>query len=176
MSAIPLSDVGHFDEVMQLHWPRIFKLVLLYVRDKELAEDLTQDCFWNAYKGWKRFRGDCSVNTWLSRIAVNVIRNYVRSQRIQFWCRASYAASKDIADRLPDSRVAPDLNLIMQERVHTIWKAVKVVSPKQRMVFRLRFAEELEIHEIAAAMGITEGAVKVHLFRAVATVRRKLRV
>ena len=176
MSTIPLSDIGHFDEVMQLHWPRIFQLVLVSVRDRELAEDLTQDCFWNAYKGWKWFRGDCSVNTWLSRIAVNVIRNYVRSQRVQFWRKASYTTSSDVVDRLPDFTIPKDLDLIMQERVHTIWKAVNVVSPKQRMVFRLRFAEELEIHEIAAAMGITEGAVKVHLFRAVATVRRKLRV
>src|SRR5215831_9394632 len=59
MSTIPFSDNGHFDEVMQLHWPRIFQLVLVSVRDRELAEDLTQDCFWNAYKGWKWFRGDC---------------------------------------------------------------------------------------------------------------------
>jgi RNA polymerase sigma-70 factor (ECF subfamily) len=72
-----------FDEVVRVYWPPIFHFVLARVRDRHLAEDLTQDCFWNAYKGWEGFRGESSVGTWLRRIALNVIRNFLRSERVR---------------------------------------------------------------------------------------------
>jgi RNA polymerase sigma-70 factor (ECF subfamily) len=56
-----------------------------------------------------------------------------------------------------------------------VWKATAALSERQRTVFLLRFVEEMEIREIAAAVGLQEGTVKAHLFRAVDAVRKKLR-
>jgi len=80
-----------FDEIVRRHWRPIFSYVLASVRDRGVAEDLTQDCFWRAYKGWPCFRGDSSVDTWLRHIAVNVVKNFARSKRLhsgsKLFCR-----------------------------------------------------------------------------------------
>jgi RNA polymerase sigma-70 factor (ECF subfamily) len=54
-----------------------------------------------------------------------------------------------------------------------IWKTVDELSPRQRSVFLLRFVEEMELPEIAAATGIPLSTVKSHLYRALATVRSR---
>jgi RNA polymerase sigma-70 factor, ECF subfamily len=63
---------------------------------------------------------------------------------------------------------------LANEQVQAIWKAVACLSEKQRMVFLLRFVEDLDLLEIAAITGMKEGTVKTHLFRALHGVRAKL--
>jgi len=170
----PASEIPDFDQVVQRHWPRVFRFVLASVRDEGEAESLTQDCFWKAYKGWKGFRGDSKVETWLMHIAINVIRDFARNRRLQFWRQAPSVEVGSI-DWLADRKLSPEASAVIQEQVRSIWMATDALPPKQRTVFLLRFVEEMELSEIAAAMGITEGSVKVHLFRAVHTVRERLR-
>ena len=81
----PTTEIQDFDRVMQLYWPRVLRFVMASVRDRDVAETLTQDCFWNAYRSRHTFRGDSSVNTWLMRIAVNSVRKFFRNRRLQFW-------------------------------------------------------------------------------------------
>jgi RNA polymerase sigma-70 factor (ECF subfamily) len=139
----------------------------------DLAETLTQDCFWNAYKSWTSFRGDCSVNTWLMKIAVNLIRNHARNRRFQFWRKAPQVGSEEIHD-WPDRSISPEEKAAVNEQVQAVWEATKSLSGKQRTVFLLRFVEDLDITEIAQAAGLTENAVNVHLFRAVRGIRKRL--
>lgn len=165
-----------FDEVVQLHWRRIFRFVLASVRDREAAEDLTQDCFCRAYKGWKRFRGDSSVTTWLVHIAVNLVRDYARNRKLQFWRRAPSLEPETVEQWLQDDSISPEANVVLRDNVRAIWTAAAGISSKQKTAFLLRFVEGMELSEIAGVMGITENAVKVHLFRAVHAIRKKLRV
>jgi RNA polymerase sigma-70 factor (ECF subfamily) len=65
--------------------------------------------------------------------------------------------------------------LLVREDVKAIWEVANRLSQQQRAVFMLRFVEEMELTEIAAALGLEVGTVKTHLFRAVQTVREKLR-
>jgi RNA polymerase sigma-70 factor, ECF subfamily len=161
-----------FDEVTRLYWSPVFRFVMTLVRDRNVAEDVTQDCFFKAYKAWKQFRGDSTVRTWLIRIAVNVVHNSRRGKHVQFWSRASHMDPTSISESVPDLKPSPEAEVVSQERLRQIWTAVELTSAKQQRVFRLRFAEDLECHEIAERMGISEGAVKVHLFRAVQAVRK----
>ena len=165
------STIEQFEEVTRLYWLPVFRFVLTVVRDKNVAEDVTQDCFFKAYKGWKQFRGDSTVRTWLIRIAVNVIHNLHRGKHVQFWSRASHMDPTSISESIPDLKPSPEAEVVSQERLRQIWTAVELTSAKQQRVFHLRFREDLECHEIAERMGISEGAVKVHLFRAVQAVR-----
>ena len=143
------------------------------LRDMDLAETLAQDCFWNAYKSRATFRGDCSVNTWLMRIAVNLVRNHTQSRRFQFWKKAERVDSKEIHD-WPDRSISPEQRAAVNEQVQAVWEATNDLSERQRTVFLLRFLEELEIPEIAQSTGLTENAVNVHLFRAVHGIRKRL--
>jgi RNA polymerase sigma-70 factor (ECF subfamily) len=166
----------HFDDVVRLHWHRVFQFVCRSFRDPDLAADLTQDCFWRAYKGWPEFRGDSSVQTWLRHIALNVIRNFARTKALQLLrCASSIEAINESCLKDPVSS-CPEANVLKQDAVRAVWKAAKCVSPKQRLALQLRFLHDLQISEIAAAMHISEGSTKVHLSRAVKSIRTPLHV
>ena len=172
----PVTEIQDFDRVVQFYWPRIMRFVLASVRDRDVAETLTQDCFWNAYRNRKTFRGDSSLYTWLMRIAVNSVRKFVRNRRIQFWRQAERSAldAAAIGNWLPDRKVSPEERAVINEQVQAVWHATTDLSDRQRTVFLLRFMEEMTIREIADASGLTENAVNVHLFRAVRAVRTRM--
>ena len=169
----PALEFEDFDQLVQQYRPRVLRFLFASLRDMDLAETLAQDCFWNAYKSRATFRGDCSVNTWLMRIAVNLVRNHTQSRRFQFWKNAQRVDSKEIHD-WPDGRISPEERAAVNEQVQAVWEATNELSERQRTVFLLRFLEELEIPEIAQSTGLTENAVNVHLFRAVHGIRKRL--
>jgi RNA polymerase sigma-70 factor (ECF subfamily) len=171
-----VAEIEDFDATVRLHWTRVYRFVLSSIGDQEAAETITQDCFWKAYRGRQQFRGDCSVRTWLMRIAINLVRDTTRSRRFQFWRRAA-ATSVDVhamAGWIAADHLTPEDRALIHERVEKVWEAAKALSTKQRTVFLLRFVEEMDLLEIAETTGLTESAVKVHLFRAVHAVRKRL--
>ena len=173
----PVTEIQDFDRVMALYWPRVLRFIMASVRDRDAAENLTQDCFWNAYRSRNSFRGDSSVNTWLMRIAVNGVRKHLRSRRLQFWRQVQTSAvdPASICDALPTHELSAEARALIEERVRAVWTATHDLSDRQRTVFLLRFMEDLSPAEIATATGLTENAVNVHLFRAVRAVRKTIR-
>jgi RNA polymerase sigma-70 factor, ECF subfamily len=153
---------------------RIYRYALLSLRDPDLADSVTQDCFLRAYKARGEFRGDCSLATWLTRIATNLIRDAVRSRKFQFWKMVTSTAVEAgaMADRLRSPGLSAESSLVVREELVKVWDAVATLPGKQRSVFLLRFVEEMELSEIATAMGLHVGTVKSHLHRALAAVRK----
>jgi len=179
-SELPMQDsrneLQDFDALVQQHRPRIFRFLLASLRDRESAENLTQDCFVRAYQARDNFRGASSVATWLVQIAVNLVRDHESSGRLKFWRRMlrTGADVTDLADAVSDRELSPEMRASMHEQVQAVWSAARELPGKQRTVFLLRFVEEMEVREIAEATGMKEGTVKVHLFRALAKVRARL--
>jgi RNA polymerase sigma-70 factor (ECF subfamily) len=165
----------NFEKIVELHWQCTFQFIRRAVRDTHIAEDLTQDCFQKACKAWNQFRGDCGVNTWLRRIAANVINDFARHKQVQM---LRHATSIDAAgaDRwATDLTHSPEATVIFMDSVRQIWKIAESVPSKQQTVLFLRFSKDLRVAEIAEVMSISEAAVKVHLFRAVRGIRKALR-
>ena len=155
---------------------QIYRFLLSSTRDIDLAETLTQECFLKAHRNWGSFRGDSSPMTWLMRIAINLQKDHWRNRRMQFW-RTTRTNSVDLdeaSEWLPSGESSAETQLLARERVKQVWTAVKGLSERQRTVFLLRYVEEQELSEIAAATGLSEGTVKAHLSRAVARVRLEL--
>jgi len=173
----PVQEIQDFDRVVARYWPRILRFVLAAVHDSDIAETLTQDCFWKAYRNRGAFRGESSLNTWLMRIAVNLVRDHARSRRFQFWKNAKQDAvdSDTTHEWLPDRSISPEQRASVNEQVQAVWEATENLSERQRTVFVLRFVEDMNILEIAEATGLTENAVNVHLFRAVRAIRKRLK-
>ena len=169
-----VSELTDFDSVVAAHWGRIYRFALASLRDRSAAETLAQDCFMRAWKGRSRFRGESSLSTWLMQIAVNLIRDHLRNRRLQFWRRTS-GASVDgaTAELLADTRSSPEMSASARQQLAAVWSATAELPERQRSVFLLRFVEEMDLLEIASTMGISEGTVKVHLFRAVKAVRER---
>ena len=87
-----IAELEDIDTLCATYRSRIYRYALLSLRDPDLAESVTQDCFLKAYRARDEFRGDCSVATWLTRIATNLIRDSTRSRKFQFWKTASATA------------------------------------------------------------------------------------
>jgi RNA polymerase sigma-70 factor (ECF subfamily) len=172
----PLAALADFDAVVRLYWPGVFRFALASVRDIDAAQTIAQDCFLRAHRSRQRFRGDCSLQTWLMQIAVNLVRDYGRNRRLQFWRRTQIAAvDLDAAGRVVAGEdLSPEARVSVAQEVSAVWQAAARLSERQRTVFLLRFVEDMELLEIVAATGMREGTVKVHLFRALQTIRKEL--
>jgi RNA polymerase sigma-70 factor, ECF subfamily len=167
-----------FDAIVRRHQRRVHRWLLLLVRDPDEADNLTQECFLRAYQNLSSFRGESSLETWLLRIAANLARDHHRSRRTSFWKRLlglNDGAEEDWAESIPAPEATPEQALLAREDVRAVWDAANQLSQQQRAVFLLRFVEDMELSEIAAVLGLQVGSVKTHLFRALQTVRGKLR-
>jgi RNA polymerase sigma-70 factor, ECF subfamily len=166
-----------FARVVESHRPQIFRFLLASLRDIDLAETLTQECFLKAHRNWSHFRGDSSPMTWLMRIAINLQKDHWRNRRMQFW-RHTQTNSVDLDEAgewLPSGERTAEQQILAREQVAQVWKIVENLSERQRTVFLLRYVEEQELSEIAQATGLSEGTVKAHLSRALGKVRAELR-
>ena len=110
------------------------------------------------------------------QIAVNLVRDHLRNRKIRFWKRVQLTAMPVEAiggwfRTVQDRRKA---EVLFKERVEAVWAAAGNLPERQRTVFLLRFVEDMELLEIAAATGMKEGTVKTHLFRALKAVRERL--
>lgn len=165
-----------FSLVAAQHRQQIFRFLLASSRDVDQAETLTQDCLLKAYRNWGSFRGESSALTWLMRIAINVQKDQWRNRRLQFWrtTRTNSVDADEASQWLPSGESSPEQQLLAREKVGKVWKAVEHLSERQRTVFLLRYVQEMEIAEIAAAAGLSEGTVKAHLSRALGRVRAEV--
>jgi RNA polymerase sigma-70 factor, ECF subfamily len=168
----PLDDL---ESVVALYQPRVFRFLLATLRDRDAAETLTQETFLRAWTARASFREDCSIATWLIRIALNLARDHTRTGRFRFWKHASDSAVDvaAVAATIPNSQTSAESHLIAQQQVALIWDTVAGLSTRQRTVFLLRFLEEMEISEIATVTGLSLGTVKSHLYRALNIVRTR---
>jgi RNA polymerase sigma-70 factor (ECF subfamily) len=169
------AELSDFDALVRSEQRRIYRVVLSLVRDPDTADTLTQDCFLRAYQSRERFRGQCSVRTWLLRIAINLVRDHARNRRLQFW-RSLFRARPEEGQAPEPLHPQPSAEraLLARERLEKVWAVVQSLSLQQRTIFILRFVEEMEMEEIAEAMGLRPGTVKTHLFRAVSAIRREV--
>ena len=169
-------ELADFDEVVRLYRPRILRFLLSSLTDRDAAESLTQECFMKAWSARHQFRGDSSLSTWLTRIAVNLMRDHLRSRSLRFWqkTRGSALDVMDISDWVPDGRSSPESLALARQRVATVWQAVEKLSAQQRTVFVLRFVEEMELDEIATTIGMNLSTVKSHLYRALGIIRERM--
>jgi len=168
-----------FDELVHRNQKRIFRLLMVLLRDEDAADTLTQECFLKAFKNRDSFRGESSVDTWVYRIAVNLARDYQRSKRQGFW-RKMFSAMPETEDETPlldmvaDGGSDAEARLLAREEVDQVWYTVKRLSDHQREVFVLRYAEDMSLDEIAQTLGMQLGTVKSHLNRALSSVRKRL--
>ena len=170
--ATPLDDM---DALVAAYEQRIFRFHLVSVRDRDVAQSLTQDTFMRAWNARSSFRGDCAVSTWLMRIALNLVRDHTRTDRFRFWKRVSETAVdvSDVSSHVPHRDSSLESRLIAHEQLNLVWESVAQLSERQRNVFLLRFVEELELAEIASITSLPISTVKTHLYRALAAIRAR---
>lgn len=169
--ALSSEVISDFDALVEQYRPRLFRFILASLRNRESAENLTQECFVKAYQAREQFRGAASIPTWLLQIAANLVRDHESSGRLKFWRRALRSDLTDVMDVVPDRELNPESLLSVKQEVEAIWRAAARLPERQRTVLLLRFVEDLSLLEIADVTGLKLGTVKTHLFRALEAVR-----
>lgn len=89
---VAVAELDDFDALVRTYWPKVFRFALASLRDPDAAGTVAQDCLMRAHRKAAGFRGESSVNTWLMQIAVNLVRDYARNRRLQFWKRTRECA------------------------------------------------------------------------------------
>ena len=170
------TELDDIDTLVRTYRPRVLRFVAFSIGDADLAESITTDCFMKAYNGRDKFRGDCSVNTWLTSIALNLVRDQQRLQKFRFWrqARATAIDVTDAASYLPSNESSPEKKILVHEQSQQVQAALEHLSPNQRTIFLMRFAEEMDLQEIAARLNMPINTVKTHLHRALKSVRAQV--
>lgn len=172
-----LTDLDDIDLLARVYRPRLLRFVSAQVRDDDLAFTVVQDALLKAYRNRASFRGDCSINTWLTGIALNLIRDHARTEKFKFWRRAEAGAvdATDLQNHLRSGGSSAEQAMMAKERAATVHDAIGDLSPNQRAIFTMRFLEEMELAEIAATMDMPVSTVKTHLHRATRAVRERVK-
>lgn len=150
------------DQWMLLHGSRLLRLCAMNLRDASLAQDAVQDTFLKAFRQFHRFRGDADPLTWLTSIAMNVCRDYRRTA----WFR--HVDRRVEADALPTAAdfTFPD---------STVIRTVTALPPRYREVILLRYYQNMKQKDIAAALGVSDRAVRQRLQKANTMLREQLK-
>ena len=167
-----------FEAIVREHQRRVYRVLYVLVRNPDLADTLTQETFLRAYEKRESFRGEARVDTWLLKIAVNLARDHARNRRASFWKRligVDDAENPEQISQFPDPQASPEQALVARRELQAAWNIAAQLPPQQRTIFMLRFAEGMTLPEIAQVLGLRTGSVKTHLFRAMTTVRKRLK-
>lgn len=163
------GDERGFNELVQRYQERIYRICRRIVGTHEEADDLVQETFIRAYKGLRTFRDDASFFTWIYRIATNTSLNALRKKKIMEFLRYDDLLHYEQA---PES---PDAPLLSDEYHEILRKAIDALPPKQKMVFIMRFYEELPYEDMAKIFKRSVGGVKANYSLAFLKIRTYIR-
>jgi len=157
------GDVDAFESLFRQYQGEVYRWIMRIVRNTALAEDLTVETFWRMHRAHAHFdpaKGNCGA--WLRRIATNAAIDHLRHARCEV----------PLPEDLPATAQQPPGEQMEQRRA--IVQALDKLSPRLRAVIVLALVEEEPYERIAQALGISESAVKVRVFRGVRILRKTL--
>jgi RNA polymerase sigma-70 factor (ECF subfamily) len=156
------GDLEAFEALFRQHQKEVFFRIVRIVRDRGIAEDLTVETFWRAYRSRAKFRPEGSFRAWTHRIATNAALDHLRHARNE--------------TELPEDLSGPagEDPAVQSETRQRIKEAFEALPAKYKLVATLALIEEEPYDNIAEAAGISVALVKIRVFRAVRMLRKKL--
>ena len=163
------GDQEAFRQLVETYQAPAYRLALrMCGGDAALAEDAAQEAFLAAWRGLPRFRGDSRFSTWLYRLTTNAAIDWLRREK-------RHRGMDDVTElELPDDGPGPQDQAEQAEAQQTVRRALSRLSEEHRQVLLLRYMQELDYAEIAAALEISEGTVKSRISRAKMRLRELL--
>jgi RNA polymerase sigma-70 factor (ECF subfamily) len=170
---IKSGDMLAYNEIVTRYYDRIFARVSQLLKNKQDAEEVTQDAFIRAHRGLENFRGDASFSTWLYQIATNLAHN-----RYWYWFRRkrdqSISLDHPLSDDgdltlesvMPCEGESPAEAAVTQEFVDRVSACMEGLNEKHKTVLILRNVKNLSYDEIAQQLDISVGTVKSRIARA----------
>ena len=168
MSEETSREEFRIEDLMRQHGNAVLRTAYSYVKDKDAAEDLFQEVFIKAYYNMDKFRGDCSIRSWLIRITINVCKDYLKSAYQQKVVpMMEFEEDAIVSDNDFEEIETADRNEMIRRTVETL-------PDTYREVVVSVYFNEMSVAETAASLGIAEGTVKSRLSRARDMLKNKL--
>ena len=153
-----------FRAVVIKHGPRLYTHVRSIVLDHDDADDVLQNSFLKAWQNLDGFRREADLSTWLYRIATNEALQHLRKQKLKrLFLGSQNNKPEPIAD---DSR--HDGEAIKRK----LEKAMHTLSVQQRMVFGMKYFNDMKYSDISQALGLSEGTLKAVYHNAVKKIEK----
>jgi RNA polymerase sigma-70 factor (ECF subfamily) len=166
-----------FKELFDSYSTLVYNVAYRMLQNKQDAEDVTQDVFFQAYKSLKRFRFDSKLSTWLYRIALNRSLNHQRNKKLERWLSLDFVSEEkgnDDFDALGTTDENADHIMEKKDTERIVQEAINSLPQQQRIAILLHRYEELSYEEIAQIMDVTVASVESRLHRAKQTLAKKL--
>jgi RNA polymerase sigma-70 factor (ECF subfamily) len=168
-------DPKAFAQLVETYSPRIYNLALKMLGNEDLAEDILQETFVNAYRGIDRFEGRAHVSTWLYRIAHNAVLMRLRKEKGMPDLKSlEVDLDLDTVSVGEGWQDGPERQLLRSELLEEMDAALDNLSEALRVVFVLRDIDGLSTAETAEVLDLSATAVKSRLHRARLALREQL--
>ncbi len=143
--------VDDLEALFRAHYARLVRALTLVGGDADRAADAVQEAFARAHLRWRRLRHYDDPVGWIRRVAINKLRDEHRRSRRKDRAIQRLAGQRDLGSSEPALHDA------------ALAAALPTLPRQQRLCLALHYVEELSVAEVAAALGVSEGAVKFHL-------------
>ncbi len=164
------GDETAFNALVRKYQEPVYQTARRLLGSHEEAQDLSQETFIKAYRGLKDFRREATFSTWIYRITVNLGLNALRHRKLrQYFSFGNPGLT--IASRDP----APDQQLEHHELMNTIEQAIERLPAKQKIVFTLRYFQNLPHAEIAGILNRDVGTIKANYHQAIRKLQKAVK-
>ncbi|MCG1023506.1 sigma-70 family RNA polymerase sigma factor [Sutcliffiella horikoshii] len=149
------------NEIMNENGDAVLHLVFTYVKNRTIAEDLTQEIFIKCYEKLEQFNHQSSIKTWLYRVASNHCKDYLRS-----WHYRKLVLNEKLLDFIPSKSKDVEGEVIDKSLETSLTNAVMELPIKYRELVVLHYYEELPLAEISEITTVNVNTIKTRLKRA----------
>ncbi|MBI4548032.1 MAG: RNA polymerase sigma factor [Ignavibacteriae bacterium] len=164
------GKVEGFNELVRRYQQKVYWIARRVVGTHEDADDVAQDVFVRVYEGLKNFRAESEFFTWLYRITVNVSLNAKQKKRWKEFLRLD-----EVLEETLPSDYQTDGQVHRQEYLTILEQAIERLPTKQKMVFTMRYYDELSYEEMAAMLKKSVGGLKANYFHALKKIQEYVR-
>ena len=158
-----------FEKVVKQYAPLLYRQIRRMVHEHEDANDVLQNSFLKAWNNISYFRGEAKLSTWLYRIAFNESLSFLERQS------KLKTASLDDVDYPLSEMLHADVYFSGNRCQELLQEAISLLPEQQRVVFNLRYFDEMKYKEMSEIMGVTEGALKATYHHAVKKIEQYIR-
>ena len=141
--------MSDFEQIYTAYFDRVFAFLMRIIRNREIAEELTQETFYQAYKSFHKYNGNCELFTWLCAIAKNVYLKYLKKQKHE---TVDIELIRESVSGDPTDQ--PEIAFQKKVSSETLKRAIKILPQKYRDIVILRIYAELSFAEIGKKVGI----------------------
>ena len=162
----PQTARASFNEVIRRYSEPLYRQIRRMVQNHDDASDLLQNTFLKAWQNLEYFRGDARLSTWLYKIAVNESLSFLARERKR------YAMSLDDQESALANMIEADSYFDGDAAAELLRKAVVTLPEKQRLVFNMKYYDEMKYEEISEILGTSVGALKASYHLAVKKIEK----